>query len=86
VQVGTDHGKPVYKTYPAQDGLWLSTALDIAYNGFVSKAMQDRLHKAGFLVSQFGLPTKAPSLPKPAKPKPLTGNPLTGAPNPLAGP
>jgi hypothetical protein len=79
-------GKKGTKRYPAQNGLWLSTALDLAYNGFLSKAMQDRLHKAGFLVSEFGLPTKPPTLPKAAKPKPLTGNPLTGAQNPLVGP
>jgi hypothetical protein len=62
----------------------VTVALDLAYNGYVSRATADKLHKAGFLTSQFKLPTKAPSLPsKPKTGPPLTNNPLTGSPNPL---
>jgi hypothetical protein len=77
-------GNEASSAIPKIRGLWVTVALDLAYNGYVSKVTADRLHKSGFLASQFDLPTKPPALPKaPKAPAPLTTNPLTGAANPL---
>jgi hypothetical protein len=57
---------PVYQTVPKIGALWLDVALDLKYDGGITSATAERLHRAGYLVGRLGF--------KPVRPAPLGTN------------
>jgi hypothetical protein len=53
---------PVTRKEPAVDALYLDAALELAYDGGLSPDVIRRLHKAGLMVGQLGLPLAKPRL------------------------
>jgi hypothetical protein len=63
---------PTYTREPAVNAMWLDVALDLQFDGGITSATAQRLHKAGYLVGRLGF--------KPAKPQ-LGAAPVAPGPN-----
>jgi hypothetical protein len=53
---------PVTTKEPTVDALYLDAALELAYDGGLSRDVIQRLHKAGYMVNRLGLPLARPRL------------------------